>query len=71
MSAIQPENAQIIREIAGDLKKILPHRIWIEGDGRIYCDGPGDFKRKELNDLDLIKMINSCFCGIERILIVT
>lgn len=70
MSAIQPESARILREIAGDLNKVLPRRIWIEGDGRIYCDGPGNIQRKELNDLDLIKLVHSSSNGIERILIV-
>lgn len=57
-----------IREAATEINSTHPRRIWVEGDGRVYRDGPGNAQRVEMNTLDLIKLIHTAQKASERIL---
>lgn len=59
---------QRIREAATEINSTHPRRIWIEGDGRVYRDGPGNAQRVEITTLDLIKLIYIAQQASERIL---
>ena len=53
---------------AAEINSTHPRRIWVEGDGRVYRDGPGNAQREEMNTLDLIKLIHTAQAASERIL---
>lgn len=71
MSTITQEYAEKIRASAAKIDAALPRAIWIEGSGRVFCDGPGNVVNRELNKLDLIRMIHDAKQETERIIALT
>jgi hypothetical protein len=59
---------QKIHDAATEINSSHPRRIWVEGDGRVYGDGPGNSQRNELNALDLIRLIHTAQVASEKIL---
>lgn len=62
------ETKQKIHDAAAEIDATHPRRIWVEGDGRVYRDGPGNAQRVEMTVLDLIKLIHTAKYAAERII---
>lgn len=69
MSTITQENLERIRKAAGKIDAVLPRRIWVEGSGEVFCDGPGNAQGRKLTALDLIRMIHEAKTENERIVV--
>lgn len=70
MDDIDPRDEQIetMRMAAAAINLGHPRRIWIEGDGKVYRDGPGNAQRVEMTVFDMIKLIHDAQVVSERIL---
>ena len=62
------DRVEKIRNIATDINSTHPRRIWVEGDGSVYRDGPGNAQRVKMSELDMIKLIHIAQAASERIL---
>jgi hypothetical protein len=62
------ETKQKIHDAAAEIDASHPRRIWVEGDGRVYRDGPGNAQRVEMTSLDMIRLIHTAKISAERIL---
>lgn len=59
---------QKIHNAAAEIDSTHPRRIWVEGDGRVYRDGPGNAQREEMTSLDMIRLIHTAKQAAEKIL---
>lgn len=68
MTETELRRQDAIHNAAAGINATHPRRIWVEGDGRVYRDGPGNAQRIEMNTLDLIKLIHTAQVASEKIL---
>ena len=68
MNETELRRQELIHNAAAAINASHPRRIWVEGDGRVYRDGPGNDQRIEMTSLDLIKLIYTAQVASEKIL---